>query len=172
MNAITPLPNDKQTLLDGPGGFEVYNRELVRKVFPRIIREVYDEVYADSRQRKPDIRDIIAFYFTLQSYIDGNYLRADGTINDRFGACFISYETLTSMLRIERNRIKQLADILEANGIIRTATRWESTRKFKWYFPSYCPRITDDGYVVDEDGTKIVPDMNVYRPRRKRKGVA
>lgn len=168
MNA--PLPNDKQTLLDASGGFEVYNRELVRKVFPRIIREVYDVAYAGSRQRKPEIRDIYAFYFTLQSYIDGNYLRADGTVNDRFGACFISYDTLTGTLRIERNRIKYLADILEANGIIRTATRWESTRKFKWYFPSYCPRVSDNGYVVDEDGAEVIPDISVYAARRKRGG--
>lgn len=164
MNVPAPLPNDKQTLLDGPGGFEVYNRELVRKVFPRIIREVYDDVYADAR-RKPEIRDIYAFYFTLQSYIDGNYLRADGSLNDRFGACFIAYDTLISTLRIDRNRIKFLADILETNGIIRTATHYDRLRRFKWYFPSYCPRITDDGYIVDEDGLIVVPDFAVYRKK-------
>lgn len=164
---MTELPNDKQSLLASPNGFEVYNRELVRRVFPRIIRETYDIVYAEAR-RKPEIRDIVAFYFTLQSYIDGNYLRADGTINDRFGACFISYDTLTETLRLDRSRIKQLADILETNGIIRTATHWENTRKFKWYFPSYCPRITDDGYIVDEDGVKIMPDLALYQARKKR----
>lgn len=160
---MAQLPNDKQTLLNAPGGFEIYNRELVRKVFPRIIREVY-EVYGSSR-RKPEIRDLYAFYFTLQSYIDGNYLRADGTVNDRFGACFISYDALTSSLRIERNRIKYLADVLEANGIIRTVTHYDRMRRFKWYFPSYCPRITDDGFIVDEDGAVVVPDYEVYRNR-------
>jgi hypothetical protein len=39
------LPNDKKTLMDSPG-YEVYNRDLLRKVFPRIISEAYDVVYA------------------------------------------------------------------------------------------------------------------------------
>ncbi|WP_040680087.1 hypothetical protein [Paenibacillus vortex] len=163
-----PLPNDKTTLLDNPQGFEVYNRELVRKVFPRIINEAYDVVYAD-KGRKPEIRDIVAFYFTLQSYIDGNHLRADGTYNDRFGACFLSYEALISSLRIDRTRVKLLADILETNGIIRIASHYEGTKRFKWYFPSYCPRVTDDGYIVNEDGEIIKPDYSVYGRRKRGK---
>lgn len=160
-------PNDKQSLLDVEG-YEVYNRELIRKVFPRIINEAYDVIYAENK-RKPEIRDIVYFYFLLQSYIDGNAKRADGSINDRFGACFMSYETIMSKMRIDRNRIKLLADILETNGIIRVADRWEGTKRFRWYFPSFCPRITDDGYIVDEDGAKIEPDHSVYRQGRRAK---
>jgi len=119
--------------------------------------------------RKPELRDIYAFYFTLQSYIDGTYFRSDGTVNDRFGACFIAYDTLMSTLRIDRNRIKFLADVLETNGIIRTAIHYEKTRRFKWYFPSYCPRITDDGYIVDEDGVVVMPDMTKYKPKKPRR---
>ncbi|MEC0538975.1 hypothetical protein P8817_00005, partial [Bacillus glycinifermentans] len=70
-----PMPNDKAALLDNPQGFEVYSRELMRKVFPRLINEAYDVVYADYK-RKPEIRDVVAFYFLLQSYIDGNYTRS------------------------------------------------------------------------------------------------
>ncbi|SDC87254.1 hypothetical protein SAMN05428987_3123 [Paenibacillus sp. CF095] len=168
---VKPLPNDKRELLDSSTGYETYNRELVRKVFPRIINEAYDVVFADSR-RKPEIRDIVAFYFLLQSYIDGNHTRADGTYNDRFGACFLSYEAIMGALRIERNRVKLLADILDTNGIIRSASHYEGTRRFKWYFPSYCPRITDDGYIVDEDGVVIMPDHSVYKPRRTTAKVA
>jgi hypothetical protein len=165
---VKPLPNDKRELLDGPGGYETYNRELIRRVFPRIINEAYDEVFASSR-RKPEIRDIVALYFLLQSYIDGNHMRADGTHNDRFGACFLSYEAIMSALRIDRPRVKLLADILDTNGIIRTTSHYEGTRRFKWYFPSYCPRITEDGYIVDEDGVIIQPDLSVYKPRRRAK---
>ncbi|MFF2890759.1 hypothetical protein [Paenibacillus sp. NPDC057967] len=161
---MSQLPNDKQALL-AVENYDIYNRELVRRVFPRIINETCDVVYA-GQKRKPEIRDIIAFYFTLQSYIDGNPHRADGSVNDRFGACFISYEMLMSTLRIDRPRIKLLSDILETNGIIRTTSRYEGTRRFKWYFPSYCPRITDDGYIVDEEGERIMPDLSVYKPRR------
>jgi hypothetical protein len=161
-----PQPNDKQALMDN-GGFELYNRELARKVFPRIINEAYDVAYVGMK-RKPEIRDIVAFYFTLQSYIDGNYSRADGTVNDRFGACFLSYETIMSMLRIDRARVKLLADILETNGIIRVADHYEGTRRFKWYFPSYCPRITDDGYIIDEFGEVITADLTKYKPKRQR----
>lgn len=160
-----PLPNNKRELLDSPTGYETYNRELIRKVFPRIIAEAYDIVSAGSK-RKPEIRDIVAFYFLLQSYIDGNHTRADGTYNDRFGACFLSYESIMSTLRIDRSRVKLLADILDTNGIIRTTSHYEGTRRFKWYFPSYCPRITDDGYIVDEDGVIVKPDLSVYKARR------
>ncbi|WP_379161348.1 hypothetical protein [Paenibacillus sp. sgz5001063] len=167
-DSAKPLPNDKRTLLDGAAGYETYNRELIRKVFPRIITEAYDEVFAGSK-RKPEIRDIVALYFLLQSYIDGNHTRADGTHNDRFGACFLSYEAIMAALRIDRPRVKLLADILDTNGIIRTTSHYEGTRRFKWYFPSYCPRITDDGYIVDEDGVVIKPDLSVYKPRRRAK---
>lgn len=164
-----PLPNDKAVLLDNVEGFEVYNRELMRKVFPRIINEAYDVAFADMK-RKPEIRDVIAFYFLLQSYIDGNHTREDGSKNDRFGASFIRYETIIEKLRIDRNRIGLLANILETNGIIRTASHYEGTRRFKWYFPSYCPRITDDGYIVDEDGIVIKPDFTKYKVRKRKKG--
>jgi len=163
--SVTLLPNDKRMLLDSPDGFEIYNRELVRKVFPRIINETYDVVYAGQR-RKPEIRDIVAFYFTLQSYVDGKAQRSDGSVNDRFGACFMSYDTITETLRIDRSRIRLISNILETNGIIRTVSHYEGTRRYKWYFPSYCPRITDDGYIVDEDGQRITPDLSVYKPRR------
>ncbi|OYD08530.1 hypothetical protein [Paludifilum halophilum] len=159
------LPNDKGILMDSPG-YEIYNRELIRKVFPRIITEAYDVVYKDMK-RKPEIRDIVYFYFLLQSYIDGNETRKDGANNDRFGACFLSYDAITRAMRIDRNRIKLLADILETNGIIRVVDRWEGTKRFRWYFPSFCPRITEDGYLVDEDGEKIVPDLEKYKAKRR-----
>ncbi|MBM7573652.1 hypothetical protein [Aquibacillus albus] len=56
-----PQPNDKQALLDKEG-YEIYNVELMRKVFPRIFRES-KEVNRD-RRRKPHIRDVSAFYFS------------------------------------------------------------------------------------------------------------
>ena len=167
---LRSLPNDKGALMNSPG-YEVYNRELIRKVFPRIISEAYDIVYKDMK-RKPEIRDIVFFYFLLQSHIDGNSMTKDGATNDRFGACFLSYEKITDVMRIDRNRIKLLADILETNGIIRVVDRWEGTKRFRWYFPSYCPRITDDGYLVDEDGEKIIPDLSKYKPKRRRKKTA
>ncbi|MCV0024760.1 hypothetical protein [Bacillus sp. XT-2] len=163
-----PMPNDKAALLDNPQGFEVYNRELMRKVFPRLINEAYDVAYADYK-RKPEIRDVVAFYFLLQSYIDGNYKREDGSLNDRFGACFLSYDSITGMLRVNPHRINLLAAILETNGIIQTAGHYEGTKRFKWYFPSYCPRVTDDGYIVDEYGEKIMPDFSVYMPKGRKR---
>jgi hypothetical protein len=168
MTEHKPQPNDKQTLLDA-GGYEMYNRELLRNVFPRIINEAYDEAYAE-KKRKPEIRDIVYFYFLLQSYIDGNETRADGTKNDRFGACFLGYDEIMRKMRIDRNRVRFLAKILETNGIIRAVDQWKGTRRFKWYFPSYCPLVTSDGYLVDEDGAKIEPDFDEYKlTERKRK---
>lgn len=165
-------PNDKQALLDVQG-YEVYNRDLMRKVFPRIIREAYTIVFAENTRRRPEIRDVVAFYFLLQSYIDGKTHKDDGTLSDRFGACFLSYEAIMERLMLDRSRIKYLADILETNGIIRVADRYDGMKRFKWYFPSFCPRITDDGYLVDEFGERVVPNLAVYkqstRPKEKRK---
>jgi hypothetical protein len=73
------------------------------------------------------------------------------------------------MLRLDRARVKLLADILATNGIIRTVDHFEGTKRFKWYFPSYCPRITEDGYIVDEFGEIVKPDFSVYKPKRQRK---
>jgi hypothetical protein len=156
-----PEPNDKQALLDATG-YEIYNRELVRKVFPRIIREAHEH----SKGRTAAFRDVIAFYFLLQSYIDGTYWREDGSISDRFGACFLSYEFIMSYMHINRTRLRMLARVLEANGIIRTVSHYEGTKRFVWYFPSFCPRITDDGYIVNEFGEKIQPEFDDYFPAK------
>jgi len=146
------LPNDKQLLLDVEG-YEVFNRELMRIVFPRII--------ADVRKVKPKTKvgDIIPFYFAIMSYIDGNQYRADGSLNARFGYAFPSQERIYEMTGIDRKRHKRLTEILKANGIL-TDVRdyYEGTKRYLWYKPSFSPRISQDGYLVNEDGEKIVPD--------------
>lgn len=150
-----PLPNDKRQLLEGRN-FEMYNRDLLRKVFPRIISECHS-VYP-RKQRKPQIRDIIALYFYLLSYVDGTHTRADGTPSERFGASFPAVPTIAGDLGIAEKRVKPLADILEANGLIRQQIVFNG----KWYFVSFCPRISDDGYIVNEEGEKVQPDLAVY----------
>ncbi|WP_088105239.1 hypothetical protein [Halalkalibacter urbisdiaboli] len=151
-------PNDKRALLDGHN-YEMYNLDVMRKVFPRIINEV--AVIQGRSQRKYQTRDIISIYFFLLSYIDGNFERKDGEINERFGAAFPSYEKITADLNIDHRRIRLLVDILVINGLIsETRDHWEGTRRSKWYFVSFCPRISDDGYVVNDDGERIVPDYS------------
>ncbi|MBU5211053.1 hypothetical protein [Heyndrickxia oleronia] len=155
MEQVKPLPNDKRTLLEG-NNYEMYNLDLMRKVFPRIIAE-HDAKY-QRKQRKPQIRDIVTLYFYLLSYVDGKHTRSDGTMSERFGASFPSRDKISSELGIDERRIKPLADILETNGLIRQKIVWNG----KWYFPSFCPRISEDGYLVDENGQKIKPDLSLY----------
>lgn len=150
-----PLPNDKRQLLEGKN-YEMYNLALVRKVFPRIIAE--SDSVSQRKQRKPQIRDVIALYFYLLSYVDGTHTRADGSQNERLGASFPSIVKISSDLGIAEKRIKPLADILEANGLIRQKQVWNG----KWYFVSFCPRISDDGYIVNEEGEKVQPDLGIY----------
>lgn len=160
MEGKRPEPNDKQALLE-TGGYETYNRDLMRKVFPRIIREFAE--HSTGRTKHPKIgRDIIPVYFLMQSYIDGNYQREDGTRSNRFGACFLSYDFITDQLHISRNRIRMCTRILEANGIIRTDKHYDGLRRIVWYFPSFCPRISDDGYIVNDDGEKVQPEFYEY----------
>ncbi|KMJ58096.1 hypothetical protein AB685_14925 [Bacillus sp. LL01] len=152
------VPNDKQALLDGKN-YEMYNLDLMRKVFPRIIAE-HDTAH-NRVQRKPQIRDVIALYFYLLSYVDGKHTREDGTKSDRFGASFPSHEKISADLGIAAKRIKPLVDVLEANGLVRTKLKWNG----KWYYVSFCPRITDEGYLVNADGEKVVPDNFMYLAR-------
>ena len=149
------LPNDKGVLM-AVGNYEVYNRDLMRKVFPRIIRDVKELPAVRSRK----VGDIIPFYFTLLSYIDGNECRTDGSHNERFGACFLSREAIAEHTGIDDKRQPFLCAILEENGLLQTQTHYEGTKRYKWYFPSFCPRITDDGYVVNSDGERVMPDYS------------
>jgi hypothetical protein len=150
-----PLPNDKRNLLEA-NNYEMYNLDLMRKVFPRIIAE-HDREFG-RKQRKPQIRDVVTLYFYLLSYVDGTHTRQDGTRSERFGASFPSIAKITEDLGIAEKRIKPLVDILEANGLIRQKQVWNG----KWYFVSFCPRISDDGYIVNAEGEKLVPDLSVY----------
>lgn len=65
------LPNNKQELLSHDN-YEMYNLDLLRKVFPRIIDDYNSSV--GRTQRKFQIRDVIALYFYLLSYVDGTYI--------------------------------------------------------------------------------------------------
>ncbi|WP_311379910.1 hypothetical protein [Bacillus sp. ISL-51] len=155
------LPNNKEELLSR-NNYEMYNLDLLRKVFPRIIAE-HDSVF-DRKQRKPQIRDVIALYFYLLSYVDGTHTRQNGEKSDRFGASFPARQKISSDLGIAEKRIKQLVDILLVNGLLlEVRDVWSGTDRYKWYFVSFCPRISDDGYIVSEDGEKIVPDLSVYK---------
>ncbi|WLD91764.1 hypothetical protein [Alkalihalobacillus sp. AL-G] len=160
------LPNDKKTLLD-TGGYEMHNRALSRKVFPRIIRES-NEVNSDKRN-KPQIRDVVAFYYLLLDHVSGEHTHKDGNPNDRFGACWLSYSSITELLQINRGRVKSLADILEANGLITREKVARDMRQTVLYYPSYASRVSEDGYIVNEDGEKVVPDPKIYKPKPRKK---
>jgi hypothetical protein len=156
-----PQPNDKKALLEMKN-YEMFNRELMRKVFPRIINEF---IALHGRKRGlPQIRDIIALYFYLLSYVDGNALQSNGLPSERFGASFPSKAKITADLGIAESRIKPLVEILQTNGLLLDVIdKWEGTKRSKWYYVSYCPRISDDGYVVNDNGEKIIPDLTKYK---------
>ncbi|MEI3596743.1 MULTISPECIES: hypothetical protein [unclassified Oceanobacillus] len=147
-------PNDKKELLEAEG-YELFNRELMRKVFPRIISDI------KKHKKSAKAGDIIPFYFALLSYIDGNKQRADGSENERYGYSFPSQIRLQEMTGINVKRHKLLTDILHANGILsEVKDYYEGTKRYKWYKPSFFPRISDDGYLVDENGQKIIPNYS------------
>lgn len=152
------LPNNKSELLSTKN-YEMYNLDLMRKVFPRILSEL--DVLFPRHQRKKQFRDLIGFYFYLLSYVDGVHTQKDGTENMRFGAAFPSRQLIYDDLRIDHRRIKLLTDILKENGLLlKVHDKWEGTRRMKWYFVSFCPHISEDGYVIDPNGERIVPDYS------------
>lgn len=162
---ITNKPNDKQRMLDAEG-YEIYNREVVRKVFPRIIADFKREF------PKAKVGDIIPFYFALLSYVDGVERAQDGTLKTRFGACFLSQDELSLMTGINKKRMPFLTEVLLANGLLAKVNRkYIAMQQQLWYYPSWCPRVSEDGYVVDTNGERVVPDMQAmiaaYEKTRK-----
>ncbi len=158
------LPNDKGILLDKESGYEVFSHDIMRTVFPRIFREANDLYNAKGMKKKPQIRDAAIFYFLLLSYTNGVPTKGNGDPNERFGACWLSYPEITKRLCIDKSRIVWLAKILEANGLIRKEKisvnmRWEVR-----YYPSWAPKVSAEGYLVDENGERIAPDPELYLP--------
>lgn len=144
--------NDKQALLDA-GNYEVYPRDVIRKVFPRIIAEVKSE------KPKSKIGDIIPLYFVLMTYIDGQEYRKDGSLNKRYGACFLSQDEISRLSGINKKRHPILAEVLRRNGVLLDVVEtWEGTNRRIYYYPSFCPRVSEDGYVIDENGEKVVAE--------------
>ena len=142
----------KQALLSA-GNYEIYNRDVVRKVFPRIIAEV------KVVRPKAKIGDIIPFYFVLLSYIDGQKLRKDGTPNPRYGACFLSQDEIAKLSGINKKRHPMLVEVLRRNGLLdRVEETWEGTLRRIYYYPSFCPCVSEDGFVISRDDEKVVPE--------------
>lgn len=150
-------PADKQELMD-VGNYETYNRDLIRKVFPRIIREL------KARRPRTNFGDIVPFYFTLLSFIDGDQFRKDGsTLNKSYEAAFPSQETIKDITDIGTRRQTWLAEILRQNGLLfRYEKRYVNMRPYMYYYPSFCPIISDDGFVVNPvTGEKYTQDISL-----------
>lgn len=156
MNKRKNLPADKQALLDSEN-YEIYNRDLMRKVFPRIISEF------KAKNPRAKVGDIIAFYFTILTYMDGVMFLADGkTPNRSYGAAFPTQDRITEITGINRKRQTWLAEVLRQNGIIRDIRRdYVNGRHYIYYYPSFCPIISEDGYIINaETGEKYTQDVD------------
>lgn len=144
-------PADKHALM-GAGNYETYNRDLIRKVFPRIISEI--------RSYKPRAKagDVIALYFALLTNINGQETLKNGEPNPKYSACFYGQRELAKMTGIGINRIPIYAEVLLRNGLLTDVKDvWEGTDRYIYYYPSYCPRVSEDGFIVDINGEKIRP---------------
>lgn len=148
------LPADKQDLLTAEN-YEIYNRDLLRKVFPRIISEL--------KAIKPRSKagDVIALYFVLLTNINGQPALKNGEPNPRYEACFMSQDQIVNATGIGINRIPIMVEVLRRNGLLSDVKDvWEGTNRYIYYYPSFCPHISDDGFIVDKWGEKLVPDYS------------
>lgn len=144
------FPANKQPLMDA-GNYEVFNRDLMRKVFPRIISEIKAE------RPRIQVGDIIPFYFTLLAYVDGREFLEDGvTPNKSYGAAFPPQSDIQAITGIGTRRQKWLAEVLRQNGLLfRYEEKYVDMRRYTFYYPSYCTTINEEGYVVDDDTGEI-----------------
>jgi hypothetical protein len=159
----------KDALLNNPdkGGYEVSAHTVFRSVLPRIIREAnaFYDAYGNARNR-PQIRDIYAFYTTVLHHVNGQENR------DCYGASWLSYRGFKNLLGLDPKKVRWLASILEANGLLRTRHVWHGSKRTKYYEPIFAPDVTSDGYVVNSDGEKVEPDPSIYlteTQKRKKK---
>src|SRR5690625_2245793 len=151
------MPADMQELLDAKN-YGIYNRDLMRKVFPRII--------SDIKSYKPRAKagDIIPLYFALLTNINGQELLKNGEPNPKYEACFLSQSELARMTGVGVNRIPILIEVLVRNGVLTDVKDvWEGTNRYIYYYPSFCPRITDDGFIVDNNGEIVRPNYEDIR---------
>lgn len=145
-------PADKRALLD-VGNYETYNRDIMRKVFPRII--------SDIRTYKPRAKagDVIALYFALLTNINGRQTLENGEPNPKYEACFLSQEELARITGIGINRIPVLVEVLRRNGLLTGVEHvWDGTDRFIYYYPSFCPSISEKGFIVDGNGEIVRPN--------------
>lgn len=153
LSNLSNLPGDKQALMNARN-YELFNRDLIRLVFPRII--------ADFKRDYPKAKvgDVIPFYMTLLTNVDGVEMNGAGDVKERFGACFLSQDAISDMTGISTKRMAFLTEVLLQNGLLTQVERkYVNMRQQIWYYPSWCPNISEDGYVINSDGERIVPDM-------------
>jgi hypothetical protein len=151
--------NQKQRLKskgEGGGYFSLLPNAVYRVVIPRIISDVYDKAFAGAK-RRPDVTDIAFLYGILLSYANTD------EENDYEGAAWVSTENLAELMRISRNRIAPLCRVLEENGLLRTVSFYEGIKRRKLYYAIHITKVSEDGYVVNEDGEKILPSFDVYK---------
>lgn len=155
-------PNDRAKL-EQTGIYDIYALKLMRNVFPRIINEGMEK-QREVTTKPANVRDAVVLYMYLHAYI----YKGDAT-SGRFGAAFMRRKQIANDLGMNPDKVTWLSGILEANGLIRTVEKWEKTTRFKFYFPSYCPQISEDGYIIDEDGEKVIPEPEIYLTAEQRR---
>lgn len=147
------LPGNKKALLVAEN-YETINRDVFRIVFPRIIKDFKE--YSP----KAKLGDASIFYITLLMNVDGVPYDEFGLLRERFGACFLSMEKINEMTGISVKRMKFLREVLLENGLLfEVKEKVINMRRQLWYYPSWCPAVSNDGYVINEDGERIVPNM-------------
>lgn len=138
------------------GGWNTISNKVYKLIIPRIISDVYDKAFPESR-RRPDVTDIAFLYGILINYANTEEQ------NEYYGAAWVSTEKIAQLMRISRNRISKLSNILESNGLIKTVDFYEGVIRRKLYFPIQITAVSEDGYVINEDGERIKPSLEVYK---------
>ncbi|WP_150285114.1 hypothetical protein [Rummeliibacillus sp. TYF-LIM-RU47] len=147
------LPGNKKALLVAEN-YETINRDVFRIVFPRIITDF------KTHSPKAKLGDASLFYITLLLNVDGKAFDDYGLPRERFGACFLSMNKINEMTGISVKRMKFLREVLLENGLLfEVKEKVVNMRRQLWYYPSWCPSVSSDGYVINEDGERIVPNM-------------
>lgn len=103
-----------------------------------IPHDLWRRIIPIARQYDKGIVDIALLYSYLIANVNGQ------PENDRYMSAFKSVESIAAETGIGRNRVRPLADALEAVGLLKTAYDYAGNKRDKLYYPQYYSDFTDE----------------------------
>jgi hypothetical protein len=129
---------ERDQLFNGDEFFIIAPGAVVQEILPRIVER------GRAANRKND-RDAVLLYFYLLGFVEYRGGK------ERHMLAWPSVDRIAKDTGITKNRIKQLTQILEAEGLLETRVHFNGTRRQKIYMPMYRTKTSLEHKQEDDD---------------------